>query len=89
MAALSPTISPAGHNEFKYKLTKLLLLIKLSFYVSFYMSSLTGSLRSRFIETAFYVSFYVSACYTGLKGRYASVFYVSSSCVFYISSTNR
>ena len=51
MAALSPTISPAGHNEFKYKLTKLLLLIKLLFYVSFYVSSCVS----------FYVSFYVSS----------------------------
>ena len=50
MAALSPTISPAGHNEFKYKLTKLI------FYVSACVTGLKGPFGS-----AFYVSFYMSS----------------------------
>ena len=49
MAALSPTISPAGHNEFKYKFTKLF------FYVSFYVSAYYTGLKGRY-ASAFYVS---------------------------------
>ena len=40
MAALSPTISPAGHNEFKYKLTKLF------FYASACVTGLKGPFGS-------------------------------------------
>ena len=58
MAALSPTISPAGHNEFKYKLTKLFFYMSSScvfFYVSFYVSACVTGLKGRY-ASAFYVS---------------------------------
>lgn len=54
MAALSPTISPAGHNEFKYKLTKLI------FYASACYTGLKGPLLSAFYVSSFYVSFYMA-----------------------------
>ena len=64
MAALSPTISPAGHNEFKYKLTKLF------FYVSACYTGLKGHYASAFY-VSFYVSFYMSSS--------CVFFYVSST----------
>lgn len=73
MAALSPTISPAGHNEFKYKLTKLSFYMSSScvfFYVSFYMS--------------FYVSFYVSSCVSSKhsSAQYSHKQYITKFTVY-------